>query len=114
MAKRRGKNIAGNWFLFPGLGLAAFGCLLFPDDDDDVDKSQIGLGVTMIGVGLASAATGITFKIIGRFQRRKANKYQEKLDLYKISHPRSKVTLSATPLVDPVKGCGGVLLALNF
>ncbi|MFA6342942.1 MAG: hypothetical protein WCX75_08795, partial [Fibrobacteraceae bacterium] len=85
MAKRRGKNIAGNWFLFPGLGVAAFSCLVFDDD--------VALGVTMIGVGLASAATGITFKIIGRFQRRRANMYQEKQDLYKISHARSQVSL---------------------
>jgi len=102
----RSKQAVGSVFAVLGGLFVAVGVSVISDETSS--------GIVCTAIGSISLITSLPVILIGNAQARRANKYQEKLDLYKISHFRSQVSLQATPLVDPINGRGGVLLALNF
>jgi hypothetical protein len=103
----RSKQAVGSVFVAFGASFALVGIAALSGD-------ETGIGVACVAIGSIGLITGLPVILTGNAQIRKANMYEEKQDLYKISHPRSQVSLRATPILDPVKGRGGVLLALNF
>ncbi len=105
----RSKQAVGSVFVAFGASFALVGIAVLSGDETNTNS-----GIACIAIGSISLITSIPVILIGNAQTRRANMYQEKQDLYKISHPRSQVSLRATPILDPVKGRGGVLLALNF
>ena len=104
----RAKNSGGSVFLVVGGGL---GALLAGAGFSD---GKTEMGVIGCVIGAIGISVGTPLLIIGNSRNNKAKRYQEKQDLYKMTHPESQLTLRATPFVDPVHEGGGFKIALAF
>lgn len=73
-----------------------------------------GLGFAGCVIGATAISISIPFFVIGKSKSNKAKRYQEKLNLYKMTHLDSQLTLRAAPFVDPLHKAGGFQIALDF
>lgn len=112
--------VAGSIALGVGLITAIVGEVMIASScdsyDDNCDDSAVGgAGLFIFGDLLATAgglslATGITLKIVGGTQLRRANMYHKKAEDFE----RRSAYLRVVPTVDPVNGRVGTLAMINF
>lgn len=82
-------------------------------DADGEDAALLVAGYLAMFAGVAVFTTGAVVKIVGGTKLRRAERYEDKLNSYKMRQQYS-VKMQLLPLVDPINNVYGGQLAFNF
>lgn len=110
------RKVGKGLMLGGGIGLGAGAMLMvaaLADDDLDnaADAAAFLTGYIMVLAAPEVFATGLVLKIVGSSRLRKGERYEDKLNSYRV---RNSVTMSAVPIFNPLNGAVGGAMALNF
>lgn len=83
------------------------------DFESDFSEMVNYSGAVMMIGGAAVLVSGFVVKSVGSSRLRRARRYQRKLDRYKMKQQHA-LEMQVFPLVDPVNGQFGGMLAMNF
>lgn len=124
----------GDFFLYGGIGLTALGIVAMVAGAGDLEENCetnsyggetcttddaglfiLGYGTTIVGV--AGIAAGVTLKIVGRSKSRRAQREQNRLQIYQNrsqNAPLSQMEIKLIPQIDLNNQRAGATLALQF